>query len=103
MTLLPPPPPLSPLIGKGFFYHDFYILVAIPGVASVGDVVVHLGCSSEVGLSFELGRCTIKSCTILVNNRQTGISVKVYKLLSDSNYSCIPMNGFLIICCDLIS
>ena len=47
------------------------------GIGSKEDVVVHLGCNSEVGLTFEAGLVTFKNCTILVNNKQSGISVKV--------------------------
>ena len=39
--------------------------------------MVHIGCNSEVGLAFETGFVTIKNCTILINNKQSGISVKV--------------------------
>jgi len=47
------------------------------GIGSMEDVVVHLGCNSEVGLTFETGHVMLKNCTILVNNKQSGISVKV--------------------------
>ena len=47
------------------------------GVGSREDVVIHLGSSTEVGLLFEGGQVTLKNLTILVNNKQSGISVKV--------------------------
>jgi len=53
------------------------------GIGSKEDVVVHLGCNSEVGLTFEAGLVTFKNCTILVNNKQSGISVKGKLLLEN--------------------
>lgn len=55
----------------------------IIGIGSMEDVVVHLGCNSEVGLTFETGHVMLKNCTILVNNKQSGISVKS-KLVLDN-------------------
>jgi len=55
------------------------------GIGAKEDVVVHLGCSSEVGLAFETGLVTLKNCTVLVNNKQSGISVKG-KLLMENCY-----------------
>ena len=39
--------------------------------------MVHLGSNSEVGLFFETGHVTLKNLTILVNNKQSGVSSKV--------------------------
>jgi hypothetical protein len=55
------------------------------GVGSREDVVIHLGSSTEVGLLFEGGQVTLKNLTILVNNKQSGISVKVL-ILFHFNY-----------------
>ena len=52
--------------------------IYLSGIGAKEDVVVHLGCSSEVGLAFESGSITLKNCTILVNNKQSGISAKVF-------------------------
>lgn len=46
------------------------------GIGSREDVVVHLGSNSEVGLFFETGHVTLKNLTILVNNKQSGVSSK---------------------------
>lgn len=47
------------------------------GIGIKEDIVIHLGCNSEVGLTFDDGSATLKNCTILVNNKQSGVAVKV--------------------------
>lgn len=43
--------------------------------------MVHLASDSEVGLLFDSGNVTLKNCTVLINNKQSGISAKVLSTL----------------------
>ena len=69
------------------------------GIGPKEDITVHLGCNSEVGLAFDEGTVTLKNITLLVNNKQSGISVKVKKLIRAQNCRhltyCILFQGQL--------
>lgn len=59
------------------FESVFLIIFESAGIGPREDITVHLGCNSEVGLAFDEGSVTLKNITILVNNKQSGISAKV--------------------------
>ncbi|EFX85735.1 hypothetical protein DAPPUDRAFT_313486 [Daphnia pulex] len=46
------------------------------GIGAKEDIVVHPGSNIEVGLTFDDGNVLLKNCTLLINNKQSGIAVK---------------------------
>jgi len=67
-----------------FFVSCSYLSFESAGIGPKEEITVHLGCNSEVGLAFDEGTVTLKNITILVNNKQSGISVKVKSELAQN-------------------
>jgi hypothetical protein len=62
--------------------HGFKHLHFVTGIGAKEDIVVHPGSNIEVGLTFDDGNVLLKNCTLLINNKQSGIAVKVNILLT---------------------